>query len=142
MFRFAGAFRSACPQAAFAQGAKSVCFMGNWISRRHCSRAHTPLVAGFIDPKSVLSDCSIRAQITAIQSGGVLSVFELAQLTALCSGGAAVELSALFSESGVVPFEGMCTLSHYSLLATFGRVVVRSLNCIKHESFETTTTLG
>lgn len=132
MFRFGGAFRSAGPQAAFAQGAKSAFFMGQWISRRHCSRAHTPLVGGFIDPKTVIGDCAVRAQITAIQSGGILSVYELAQLTALCSGGAAVELSALFAEGGVVPFDGKGTLSHYSLLATFGRVVVRCVHCIKH----------
>lgn len=49
MFRFG--FRSACPQNAFAQGAKSVFYMNQFMSRRHCSRMRSPFVFGQLDPK-------------------------------------------------------------------------------------------
>jgi hypothetical protein len=124
MFRF-GNFRAASTQAMFANGAKSVFYMNQWMSRRHCARAHTPLVGGFFDTKAILGDCALRSQITAIQSGS-LSVFELSQLMALCSGGAALELSALFSECGAVPTQLSPLGFTHCLLSTFSRAMFRS----------------
>jgi hypothetical protein len=132
MFRFG--FRSACPQTAFSQGAKSVFYMNQFMSRRHCARAHTPLVNGFINPTSVAGDCSIRNLLPMICSGacGAMSPVAMAQLAALCSGGnAATELASIFSEFGTFPIDAIVNMTHYSLLATFGRCVFRSnMSCI------------
>ena len=46
MFRFTA---RASPQAAFAQGARGVNYMGHYLSRRHCNQTHSPMVAGYIN---------------------------------------------------------------------------------------------
>ena len=128
MFRFGSGFRA--PQTAFMSGAKSAFYMNQFLSRRHCSRAHTPFVGGFLNTKAFINgDCTVRSQISALQAGGAISVYEMSQLTALCSGGAASELAALFSEFGSLPLDVLSSMTHYSLLATFGRVVV-NFSCI------------
>jgi hypothetical protein len=127
MFRFG--FRSACPTSAFTQGAKSVFYMNQFMTRRHCARSHTPLVGGFINPTSVAGDCTIRNQLPMICSGaaGVMSATAMAQLAALCSGGnAAADLASVFSEFGTFPIDAIVNMTHYSLLATFGRCMLRS----------------
>lgn len=51
MFRFTSrATGNGNPQAAFANGAKFVNYMGRTLSRRHCNQTQNSLRAGFIDP--------------------------------------------------------------------------------------------
>src|SRR3989338_5997053 len=69
MFRFGG-FRAACPQAAFAQGVKSVFYMGQWQTRRHCSRMRSPFVFGHLDPKFFAASAVLAGGQSA---GGLIS---------------------------------------------------------------------
>lgn len=131
---FRSSFRA--PQTSFLNGAKAAFFMGQFMTRRHCARAHTPFVGGFLNTKMFINgDCSIRSEISALQAGCSISVYEMSQLTALCSGGAASELASLFAEFGAFPLEARTSMTHYSLIATFGRVVV-NFSCILLKSIK------
>jgi hypothetical protein len=118
MFRFCNA--RATPQAAFSMGARSACYMGQWISRRHCSRAHTAFVGGFIDPIVAAGDCAVRGQLPV---SGAMSVSDLCQLVAI--GNSTIDLTNLVcGEINGAPLECLSMSGHYALLTTFGRVAV------------------
>jgi hypothetical protein len=116
MFRFFNAGRTA-PQTAFAHGARSAMYMGVWMTRRHCARAHTPFVTGFIDSRLVLGDCAIRAHMPF---GSVLCAAELAIAGA---GDSLADMATMMrlGELASAPLEIMSLAGHTTLLATFGR---------------------
>ena len=124
---FRGFLRST--QAQFASGARAA-FIGNIaMSRRQCSRAHTPFVNGFINPCTVRGDCNLRA--TALLPGmcatqmlqmciATGSPFDLTAL--LGEGGAAGTLVA--NGGGAMGLGAGMSIGHV-LQPTFGRVVMR-----------------
>jgi hypothetical protein len=65
---FRGATGAFAPTAAFVLGARSASFLGTEISRRHCARARSSLLRGFIDPKAFLSSSAGACGLTTVIS--------------------------------------------------------------------------
>lgn len=105
MFRWGAAFN---PAWAFANGAKSVTYMGVEMTRRHCASTRSALLTGYINPTKFLSS-------SAAASGATSAISAMASQVAAASAvsmsvGDALEmsyLSSVIASAASTPFAAM-----------------------------------
>jgi hypothetical protein len=130
MFRFGA---RATPAAAFAQGARSVLYMGAWCTRRHFARMRSPLVFGHLDPRMFLSSANGLATFgpdSALASAGDNALATCAAPNSELMASIAMMESLLAAASYTPNWSIRCTFTDWQKTHSAYKMSARDVRCV------------